>query len=270
MSTPTAAPPSWLEAAAKLDALLGEKAPVPAAKPDVDEEELEAERAFNDADERDGEDREGEAPAEPVRVSRPETSKGVAGSTAPFDNSGRATQTTRSRITPPLIPIAKNGEELDVVWQGCSPLGLVPSTLALAAFTAVTVFLVRPWIPDRVAVEGPLAACWLLQLIRGAYRLMAYNYRVTTRRLFRERGRLYTPEPPLDLSTVVRVEVNQTRLERWLGVGTVRVVPEDAAPHVPDVEIIGVAGPALLGKRLDAAAKAAREFGVRASRVSED
>src|SRR4051794_28617801 len=56
VSTSTATPPAWLEAAAKLDALLGDKSPPPAAK---------AQPADVDDTETPGDDREGEALTEP-------------------------------------------------------------------------------------------------------------------------------------------------------------------------------------------------------------
>jgi hypothetical protein len=233
VSTPTTAPPpSWLEAAAKLDALLGEKVSLPAAN----------------------------------ALSEPEASA--------TDDSGPsltlpARTNPRPRITPPVVPTSAAGEEVDVAWQGCSPLGLVPSMLGLAVATALTIFAIRPLIPARVGnvvVEGPLAALWLLLLIRGVYRLMAYNYRLTNRRVFRERGRLYRPEPPIDLTTVIAVEIKQSRLDRWLGVGTVCVVPEDATPEAPYVELNGVSRPKVLAAKIDAAAKGAHEGNVTATR----
>jgi membrane protein YdbS with pleckstrin-like domain len=242
VSTPTAAPPSWLEAAAKLDALLGDKVPV-RSEPEAS--------ATDDVDRRPGPEARATGDSEPSLT--------LPARTEP-----------RPRITPPIIPASENGEEVDVAWRGWSPLAVVPSTLGLAALTALTLWVVRPLIPARVgpvAVEGPLAAAWLLQLVRGAYRLMAYNYRLTTRRLFRERGRLYRPEPPIDLATVIAVETAQNRLERWLGIGTVLVVPEDATPQVPGIEFIGVRRPKALADLIDAAAKAAHEGNVAAARI---
>jgi hypothetical protein len=262
VSTPTATPPAWLEAAAKLDALLGEKVPVSAAKAEpadeVDSEFHEDPSAeLREEEDSEGEDREGEAPAEPFALA------------ARQEPRPPAEAQPRPRITPPVVipaPAGDAAEETDLAWQGYAPFALLPSTLALAAATAVVTLAVRPFVPARVlheAVDAPLAAAWLLVLVPAAYRLMAYNYRLTTRRLFRERGRLYTPEPPLDLATVVTVAAEQSRFERWLGVGTVRAVAENGPPWA----LTGVRRPALLADMICDAAKATREGNITAARA---
>ena len=228
-TTTTAAPPAWLEAAAKLDALTEDKLPL-AAENEPAEVNQDAESSAEESDPQ----------ADLVGVARPESAKGVAGSTTPFADSGRATQkSTRShpRITPPVVLASKSApaEEVELAWHGYSAAALVPSTIALAVVTLGTIVLLRPSVPTWVvheAADAPLAALWLLQAIRAGYRLCGYNYRLTTRRLFRDRGRLYPREAPLDLATVVRAEVRQSLLGRLAGVGTVRVVPEDAAASV--------------------------------------
>ena len=139
---------------------------------------------------------------------------------------------------------------------------MIPSTIALAAITVSAIVLLRPLVPTWMvheAGDAPLAAIWLLQAIRAGYRLFGYNYRLTTRRLFHDRGRLYPPDAPLDLATVVRVEVKQSLLGRLIGVGTVRVIPEDAAATV---ELTGVYRPKVLTAKIEAAATAAREANV--------
>lgn len=174
----------------------------------------------------------------------------------------------RSRITgrSPIV-LMPDAEEADLAWRGYSVLAMIPSTVALALGTVSAIVLIRPLVPAWIVhetVEAPLAAIWVLQTIRALYRFLAYDYRVTSRRLNRSRGPLYPPEAPLDLATVVGAEIKQTALERLLGVGTVQIVCEDTAKNV-DLE--GVRRPKVLAARIDEAAKGARERNVTAARV---
>jgi hypothetical protein len=244
VSTPTAAPPSWLEAAAKLDALLGDKVPVSAGK---------AAAASH------GDDEQTDQAHEPVDEASAE----------PIPSRSASETKPRPRVAPPMIPAAwaDPADETELAWLGYAPMALIPSVVVLAAVSVAFTLTLRPFVPLHVlheAVDVPVAAAWLLQLFWVAYRLTGYNYRLTTRRLFRERGRLYPPEPPLDLATVVTVAAEQSRLGRWLGIGTVRVVAEDGPPWA----LTGVRRPGLLADMITDAAKVAREGTVTATRIA--
>jgi hypothetical protein len=169
----------------------------------------------------------------------------------------------RPRITAPpvAIPDAAPAEEVELAWHGYSAAALLPGTLILAALTAGAVFGLRSRLPATVlrdAVDAPLAALWLVQAVRVAYRLLAYQYRLTTRRLFRSRGPLYPPDEPLDLATVARVEVAASPAGALVGVGTVRVVPEEGSGH-PPLDLPAVRRPKALAAAIEQAAAAARE-----------
>jgi hypothetical protein len=264
--TPTAAPPTWLEAAAKLDALIGDKVPLSAARTEPAEEV----------------DEETAAAPEPDAPAR------ETGSLAGASGSGRLTpevlslagasgsgRLTKPRITPPLVvpSAALSSEEVELAWHGYSAAALVPSTIALAALSAGVILALRPLVPTWVlheAADAPLAALWLLQAIRAGYRLFGYNYRLTTRRLFRERGRLYPPDAPVELATVVRAEVRQSLIGRLAGVGTIRVIPEEVTPNRPAVDLIGVRRPQVLAARIEEAASAAREANVTVGRMPSE
>jgi hypothetical protein len=225
---PTAAPPDWLEAAARLDAIIADRVPLPPARPEPDADD------------------EDEAPAPPA-VPAPEVKP-------------------RLSATPIAVPDppTATGEEVALGWHGYDAAALLPSTAALGLLTAGVLLGLRRLVPPAVVVEAvyaPLAALWAGQAVRAAYRLLAYSYRLTTRRLFRERGPLYPREAPLDLATVARAEVRQTPLDRVLGVGAVRVVPEESSGR-PAVELTGVRRPRALAAAVEAAARAARDGAV--------
>lgn len=209
-STPT--PPAWLEAAAKLDALTGTKVPLSAARntavvDEADEEEFDGEAGVPEDGDKEviaqgAEDREGSTAAVPrdrasveIESSPPE----------PNDATNRINRAEpRSRMVPAAFSIPKPvaAEEGELAWHGYSAQALLPSTVALAVVTAGIIVGLRPLVPAWVVHEGadaPLAALWIFQAFRAGYRLVGYNYRLTTRRLFRDRGRLYPPEGPVDL-----------------------------------------------------------------------
>jgi membrane protein YdbS with pleckstrin-like domain len=176
-----------------------------------------------------------------------------------------------SRINgrPPIV-LMPDVEEVELAWRGYSPLGMVPGTLILALVTVSTIILIRPLVPAWIvheAFEAPVVAIWVLQVIRALYRFIAYDYRLTTRRLYRSRGPLYPPEPPLELTTLVRVETRQTALGRLFGIGDVRVVCED---EMANRDLEGVRGVRALAARIDEAAKAARDRSITATRVRSD
>jgi hypothetical protein len=252
MSTPsTDAPPAWLEAAAKLDALLGERAPASAAKKPLTADEDEPEEPADEQDSADEEEvEEPVAEHEPPPEAKP-----------------------RTRIAAPAVVVPKPAptEEVELAWRGYSPLDLLPSTAVFALVTCGTILALRPLLPAwvmREAIDAPLAAVWLLQAVRAMYRLLAYDYRLTSRRLFRSRGPLYPRETPLDLATVVRAEVRQTRIGRLIGVGTVRLIPEDATPTRPAVELDGIRRPQALAGRIQEAATTARGANVTTARAT--
>jgi hypothetical protein len=220
-TTPTATPPSWLEAAARLDALMGDKVPL--------------------------------ATAQPTAVTPPADVETVA---------PELPAPTRRIAAPIVVPDVgqRRRDEVDQGWYGYSAMALLPSTLFLGMLTAAALSELPRLVPAKIVVEvlyAPLAALWAGQIIRAAYRVFAYSYRLTNRRLFRERGRLYPAEEPIDLAVVARVDVKKARL----GVGTVCVIPEESSGRAA-VELTGVRRPRMLAAAVEQAARAAREGNV--------
>jgi hypothetical protein len=62
--------------------------------------------------------------------------------------------------------------------------------------------------------------------------------------------------------------VRQTKISRLIGVGTVRLIPEDATPTRPAVELDGIRRPQALAVRIEEAATAARGANVTAGRAT--
>lgn len=129
-------------------------------------------------------------------------------------------------------------QEKDLWWGSFAARTLLPSFIVCGVLTLVipaeALYL---WWFDR---QNPalmrhsayllVGAVWLVQLLRLAYRLLTYTYRLTTRRLLCERSLVHFPSRQVELARVRSVTVEQTALERLAGVGRVCVQPDGDEP----------------------------------------
>jgi membrane protein YdbS with pleckstrin-like domain len=163
--------------------------------------------------------------------------------------------------------------EVDIRWCGYSPWAVLPGLLPAAGLTVGVAYAgwrlsaVRgPWAELAVLLVGcAVAAAWLFLGVRWGYRLAAFAYRLTDRRLFIGLGNLYPRTPPIDLARVARVSVRRGLAGRLFGVGT--VVFESDDPAVPGVELPGVFGPVQFAADATRCAEVARARCVRGARV---
>ncbi|MFO0807847.1 MAG: PH domain-containing protein [Gemmataceae bacterium] len=244
--SPPAVTPAWLEAAAagNLPDLDGENVP------------LSAPIATAKAKSR--------LPAEIVIEPAPEPKV----ETPPVDDTPKSEKPKR-RVAP-LVELPVTDEEVELSWRGYHPITLLPGFVVAAAVTAGVLVYLRALVPVRFVhecVDAPLAALWLGQFVRLGYRAIAYEYRLTNRRLFRSRGPLYPADAPVDLGRVANVQVRRGVFGWLLGVGTVRVECEDSA-EVPPLELAGVPRPRALAALVEKAAEAARNGNVTAAKVT--
>ena len=165
-----------------------------------------------------------------------------------------------SLTTPPEAEEPEaDGIETDAGRGGYAARTMLPSFAACVLVTAGWGLIDRAWLPRWLplwAAFAPVAALWLLQAVRWGYRTAFLSFRLTTRRLFRDQGGLYPREDALDLAAVARAEVLQDPVERLLGVGRVRVVPQPEG--VPDVVLTGIWRPRRLAAQIELLAQAAR------------
>jgi hypothetical protein len=160
--------------------------------------------------------------------------------------------------------------ETDVHRRSFDGAALLPSTVALGLLTVGVVTLAKPFVPARFVTELislPILALWTGLIIFGGYRMWAYRYRMTSHRLFRDRGRLYPADEPLELSRISKVEVRQSRLQDWLDVGDVIVTPEESSGRQP-FELTGVRWPEKLAALIETTAAAGRDRSVKSARSS--
>lgn len=191
--------------------------------------------------------------------------KGRVMSADPSEPSGRAVTVAPSRDAPgvqeerPVMPPREDAPagEVDLWWGSYSGRAMVPS---FAGCLTLTLGLVigACWVVNANVQEAATArhecyalaaALWLFQVVRWAYRVVGFNYRLTTRRLLWGQGFLYPPAPPVELADVKQVRTEQTWLEHRLDIGRVIVTASSPEPVV----LAGVLHPQRAAERIEQA-----------------
>jgi uncharacterized membrane protein YdbT with pleckstrin-like domain len=122
--------------------------------------------------------------------------------------------------------------EVDAWWGSYSLRLAVPWFLATILLSGILLgvpgFLLEPVLARRVlAVLFWLAA--IAQALFWIYRIFGYNYRLTTHRLFKQRGLIRRKMWVMNLGDIKEVVVQPGLAHRFLGVGSI-VVTTDAVP----------------------------------------
>jgi uncharacterized membrane protein YdbT with pleckstrin-like domain len=157
-------------------------------------------------------------------------------------------------------PPAVRGQEVDVWWGSFAGRTLTPSFALCTLLTALIFWGTRTWVAERGWVQlsffGFAGALWLVQLTRWARRFFSYNYRLTTRFLYVDRGFLSLVAQRLDLRAVQRLQVRADWLQNLLGVGDVEVYLDGDSK--PAAVLQGLLAPARAADTLREAVKKAR------------
>lgn len=117
-------------------------------------------------------------------------------------------------------------QETDVWWGAYSGWTLLPSLLVCVALTAAIVW--GEWMfVERRHMQWTFwslaGLVWLVQLVRLSRRAFGINYRLTTKRLFREKGHWRASLAWVDVADIVDVSVRPVPLGKWIGIGNVVV-----------------------------------------------
>jgi hypothetical protein len=131
-------------------------------------------------------------------------------------------------------------QEVELWWGGYAGRTMLPAFLLCALLSAaVVVGAELLWQEESVpaALIFRLAMylivlVWAAALARWAYFTTTLAYRLTTRRLLRERGFAHPALPAIELARVRDVRVEQRAWERWVGVGRLLVEVEGGAIEV--------------------------------------
>jgi membrane protein YdbS with pleckstrin-like domain len=168
----------------------------------------------------------------------------------------------------PALPIGPGGEseqEVDVWWGAYSGRAIIPTAL-LCTVLSVNIALLAGWVWDKDQAPPQLlwhltallvVLVWAFPLLLCGYRAVAFNYRLTTHRLFRDRGFRHPPaDGAVDLAEVTAVRVAYPPLGRLYGVGTIEVEAEGARRPLV---LIGVSEPERVAELVRRGARRARE-----------
>lgn len=161
--------------------------------------------------------------------------------------------------TPPTH--AGHEEEVDIWWGAYSIRTMVPTFVLCGILTASIILLaVLLWQeahPQIIwhATMGLVIAVWIYALSRGAYRMAALNYRLTTHHLFRDRGFRQPGDGVVTLARVRQVLVERNAWEHLLGIGKVRILTDHEEPLVLE----GVRHPEVIAEEIRLRVERARK-----------
>jgi membrane protein YdbS with pleckstrin-like domain len=147
------------------------------------------------------------------------------------------------------------------LWTGTySPKAMCGSVLA-AVVLSVGGLVIVPLVANttigwRMLVLGLLVMWGGLALVL-AYRRLSVGYRLTTYRLFHERGLLSRTTDRLEVIDIDDVRVHQGLVERMLGVGTVKIESSDRTD--PELSLPGIDEVRAVADLIDNTRRAERE-----------
>ena len=142
-------------------------------------------------------------------------------------------------------PPAKNEGDSDEekhLWEGgYSPKAMFTWWLGSAVLTVLLVigmFLLSLTGPFVFVFLGLVAVTWLWPALTLLYRRMALRYRLTTQRFIHEQGVLTRNIERIEVIDMDAVSYRQTLIDRFLGVGTIRIESGDRS-H-PELVLRGI------------------------------
>lgn len=118
------------------------------------------------------------------------------------------------------------------LWQGrYSILASHASWTFCAVYSLLVVMSAWSFLPHDATVFGfaalLLAALWASQLCLWLKRYLSSRFVLTADEVRHERGYFRRDVRRLSLADIERIECVQTRFDRWLNVGTLRLIPRD-------------------------------------------
>ena len=110
------------------------------------------------------------------------------------------------------------------------------------------------WAPQAAMITGALG---VILLLRVWIKVKSSNYRLTTQRLFVQRGWLAKHVEELELYRVKDVVVDQGVMQRLLGYGTITVLADDDS--TPTLELVSISSPIKIKELIRTQYRAARQ-----------
>jgi len=151
-----------------------------------------------------------------------------------------------NRLERQAQPNIDEDQETDIWWGSYAGRTMTPSFIVCGLLTVLLIWSVwliwpepdnRPYL-ERYTTYILVGAVWSFQVVRWGYRILALNYRLTTHRLFCQRGFQTAAMTSIDLSKIATVRIERAPLENQLKVGRLRIIPVDAS--LPPLLLEGV------------------------------
>jgi hypothetical protein len=147
-------------------------------------------------------------------------------------------------------------QETDLWWGSYNTRALLPSFVVCGLVTlGVAGVAAYVWAADdenplrvRYTAYGLAAAVWAFQLLRWGYWVLTHSYRLTTRRVLWQRNFLNVPQLHVALAEIKSVAVDQSALERRLGVGRVHITCTEAGTR--ELSLEGLLDPAEVARMI--------------------
>lgn len=129
------------------------------------------------------------------------------------------------------------------IWQGHSSWKNYSDLLLVALGWTVVAVIIGFTTPPAVVwmAIGLTILAWVYVLGRMAYGVLSCRYRLTTQRLFIERGILSRTIDQTELIRVDDVRIHKRLLDRLMGLGSVQIMSTDASDK--QIRIVGVENP---------------------------
>jgi hypothetical protein len=118
-------------------------------------------------------------------------------------------------------------QEVDLWWGSYAGRTMLPSFLVCLVLTGLIILLAWTFVERgqlKLTILGLGGLLWLVQLLRFAYRYFGFNYRLTSKRLFRSQSRQPLQIPLVDIA---EVRVERSGFEQLVGVGRVFITFPD-------------------------------------------
>jgi hypothetical protein len=195
---------------------------------------------------------------EPLSTAKPDPEGGKANATSrgtapaisnesPLADTTSGIGATRQRSA--LEESADESQETDIWWGSYAGRTMTPSFIVCGLLTALIIWLVWLIWPkqenlphlERYTTYILVGAVWIFQMIRWCFRIVAINYRLTTRRLICQRGFQSAATKSIELAGIATVRIERAALESHLKVATLRIVPIDTSQ--PSLILEGIVQP---------------------------
>jgi hypothetical protein len=140
-----------------------------------------------------------------------------------------------------------DAEEVELWWGAYAGRTMAPGFVVCGVLTGtilVLAWLATPWVGSDFlhhAAQVVIGALWIWQAGRWAYRQVAINYRLTTRRLFVDHGFFRPANHALDLRQIREVTVLPGPWPQLFRVGRLRVLMNE--PNSAPLLLEGVRDP---------------------------